>query len=1316
MTAVAGQNVEAVFRLTPTQEGILYHTLLSDEPGMYMQQFSCTLVGDVRLELFQEAWQAVVTRHSVLRSLVIWEGLEDPVQLVRREVDVPWHVADLSRFDEEEAIRQIELFSDEDILLDFELDQAPLMRFAFFRLSPERVRFIWTHHHVILDGWSINVVLGEVLEAYQQLAEGSPVSETEEVPYQVFATHLASREKAEALTFWEKYLGGVQDANHLNASGREPESAFTSTQLEKSVGISQSQSDAIRRFAGDNKLTLDTVFRTAWAILVSRYSGSDDVVFGTTVSGRPPELEGALEMVGLFINTLPVRVQLDNATTVRSLCEVVQADRLAASEYEWMPLPDIQSQAETRPGQPLFTSLFVMENQPGVLAGGRLAIDEISYRQPSNFSLAMFAFPDDEIHYVLLHDPELFDDEAANRLIRQFANVVDSIVSVPDQRVTDVALFPGEEIGEILDGLNRTEAEVSGAGVLGQILEQSANNPVAPALIGPDGMVTYRQLVDRARQLARALRASGVSTGDRVAIAMERSPAMFVAIVGVMMSGAAYVPLDPQAPAIRLRRLSEELSVRSFVQDFDSEEIWDGRPVHRLGTRGELVGGDAGPSVDIPLPEMGDPAYVIFTSGSQGAPKGVVVTHENLAASNNARRRVYDGPVGRFLLLSPFYFDSSVVGIFWTLTTGGALVLPAPGAEQDVPELLGTMEQHDVTHLLALPSVYDLLLTIGSSRAFDDLEVAIVAGEPCPPRLVERHDAVAGGAKLYNEYGPTEATVWATVQQLSPADSADSGRVPIGRPIPNVAVYLLDPHLRPVPRGVAGELYISGPTVAAGYWARPEETERSFVQADLPGVGKTLLYRTGDLARYDNQGRLDLLGRVDRQVKVSGRRIEPGEIEAAISGHDSIGDAAVVVAEQTGNLAAYYTTVQVNGGIEPAAVADYLSDQLPDHLVPVHIARVDQLPTTANGKVDYNGLAAKETSAQPGKSHGARTDGELLLIELTSDLLGHRDFAITDNFFDAGGHSLLSMHLISRVFKETGVHVSPNTVLHNSLRYVARDIDGDDAEPEAPDPEAVVTAAAEPLFIPGQRGDLFVMLHRPDEFTGVPVLVAAPYGWEYYKTHSALKNLARYLADAGHPVLRPDYSGTGDSGGEPGSSSFGTWVEDLRSAASFLASEFGTEELVVVGLRTGASVALTWAATDDTLSRLILWDPVVYGGAHLEDLDSVQTELFATKGRDNAQFNDDEEIRGSTYGKQLRSDLVGLDLTTLDLPSDLNATLVVSADRDDYRELVDAAKGRIRLEVIEDAGHWTDIRTFNSAVVPARIPRHIVQLMGGSDD
>ncbi|MEO0868305.1 MAG: condensation domain-containing protein, partial [Cyanobacteria bacterium J06642_11] len=786
------ENVADIYPLSSVQQGMLFHALSAPRSGVYVEQYACKLQGNLRVAEFQQAWQQVIDRQPVLRTAFLWEGLDEPLQVVRQQVDGQWDIEDWrEQPDGEQAIAE---FLAWDRTQDFDLLQAPISRFKLIRLQDNSHQFIWSFHHILADGWSIPIIWQEVLTCYaancrQQSPALSPVN-----PYRDYIAWLKQQDLAGAETFWQSHLQGFIQTTPLPAA--RSTARFTKQPYQQqSLTLSPDLYAQLQTFSRQHRLTLNTVIQGAWALLLHHYSQQSDITYGSVVSGRPAQIKGVETMVGLFINTLPVRVAVEAHHKLIPWLQALQQQLLTLRQYEATPLSDVQRWSDIPQGNPLFESIVIFENYPTTENPDLdLDIQDVRYLEQSNYPLALLVVPGNTLELLLLFDPARSESGAISHLHDHLQMVLTAFVEQSDSQLVDLPRLTSiEQTWKTID-------YPEGITINQLIAAQVEKTPDAPAVVFEKETLTYRELDQQAEALAARLRANGVGENDRVALCLHPSLARIISILAVLKAGGAYVPLDPSYPADRIVYCLEDTAPKILITQ--QSVLLPDVSVPRLyvedweQSNSVEVAQDPGQSQDLPLQE--DLAYIIYTSGSTGKPKGVMVSHGNLVHSTLARTHVYPEPVGRFLLLSSIAFDSSVAGIFWTLGQGGTLVLPPERIEQDLQQLATLIRHQNITHTLCVPTLYSLLLDSVKPQYLETLRTVIVAGEACSTNLVQHHYAQLPATTLYNEYGPTEATVWCTAYRVVPT-GADPGPVPIGQPIPNTPIYLLDQDLRPVP-------------------------------------------------------------------------------------------------------------------------------------------------------------------------------------------------------------------------------------------------------------------------------------------------------------------------------------------------------------------------------------------------------------------------------------------------------------------------------------------------------------------------------------
>ena len=901
--SVSKENIEAIYSLSPTQEGMLFHTLYSPELALYFNQYCCILHGELDPPKLREAWEKVVERHPVLRTLFTWERRKNPLQIVRQRVTVPWEVKDWRGIPPQEQAKKLELFLDADRQRGFELSKAPLIRLSLFQLTASSFQFIWSFHHLILDGWSMRLVLREMFSIYH--ADGRTKDQVGTAPpcYQRYIHWLQKQDREEAEKFWRKTLEGFTYPTQIRLNGAIHQGeAKPSLVRQRQIQLSESVSADLQSLARHNRLTTNTILQGAWALLLHHYSGDSDIVFGTTMSNRPASLDRVETMVGLFITTIPVRIKLKSDDSLMSWLKQIQDQQVESSQYAYSPLVKIQSWSGIPRGHTLFNSILVFENHPADVSlkdegNNRIEVKDIQYFERSNYPIALLAVPGARLQFIVVYDADQYHDSVISRLLTHLKTVLESIVSNPHRRLSDIQVLSEEEHERLMIEWNGNETNQS----IEQCWHREFELKVPEiadqvALVYKNQSLRYDELNKKANKIARHLVECGVTPDTLVGIYLERSMEMIIGLVAILKAGGAYVPLDPMYPQARLKWMLEDTQVaivitkKRFIQaipesairtvcldsNFDSENRF---PENNL-------------EIEVTPSNL---AYVIYTSGSSGVPKGVMVTHENLQHSTRARKNYYRQPVKGFLLFSTYSFDSSVAGIFWTLSEGGTLYIPEDDRFTETPYIAQLIERYQVTHMLCVPAFYEQLLAT-ESDSLKSLTTMIVAGEACPAVLAKSHNQRLENASLFNEYGPTEATVWSTVYKYD--GKINSATLPIGRPLSDTKIYVLNPDLKLTPIGVPGELFIGGRGLAKGYLNQPTLTEARFISNPFINNPEDRLYKTGDIVRFLEDGNLEFLGRNDDQVKVRGYRIELDEIMNTLKQHPGVAQAIVLAEDE----------------------------------------------------------------------------------------------------------------------------------------------------------------------------------------------------------------------------------------------------------------------------------------------------------------------------------------------------------------------------------------------------------------------------------
>ncbi|HEX8243298.1 MAG TPA: amino acid adenylation domain-containing protein, partial [Longimicrobium sp.] len=1112
------KNVEDLYPLSPLQQGMLFHTLYSPGTGAYLEQMSMTLRGTVHPDAFQRAWQAVVDRHPVLRTGFVWEGVPQPLQVVFRQVELPFTHADWRALSADEQERRLAAELDAERAQGLDLAKAPLIRVRLYRTGEHEHRWILTAHHMLLDGWSLPLILGEFGALYDGFVHGQTPKLPARRPFREYITWLKKQDAGAAEAFWRARLAGFESPTPLPLD-RAPHRAGTPAEAhaQEHATLSPELAAAIEGAARRLRVTPSGVMQCAWAAVLAAYAGERDVVFGATVSGRPPELPGVEEMVGMFINTVPVRIRIPRSGSIAEWIQAAHLEQAEARLYEHAPLAELRTWSQVPAESGLFETLLVYENYPvDALEQGT---DELNTSEDpdafqvtaahsperTNYPLSLVAAP---FHHAFritaTYDPGRLRAESVRALLDGLARVLEQVAADPSRPISTLTPLSPEEEHRVTVGFNDMAAEYPRSATVHALFEAAAaRTPDAIALVHEGERATYAQVNARANRLARRLRALGVGPETSVGVCLERTSELPVALLAVLKAGGAYVPLDPNYPTERLGWMLEDSAAPVVVAERRTAAALPATDARVLLLDGDQKEIDREASDDLDAVSTADNlAWTIYTSGSTGRPKGVQIEHRSAVAFLHWMRAwVPEEELAGVLFSTSISFDVSVAEVFFALCWGGTLVI--------VDNALSLAELGagaGVRRASMVPSAAAELARMG--RVPPTVRTFALAGEALPPATAQALHAIPTVQRVENDYGPTEDTTYSLAWLVPP----DAERVLIGRSIANSRAYVLDDLLRPVPVGARGELYLAGDGVARGYRSRPGQTAERFLP-DPYGPAGSRMYRTGDLARWrevrecesakvrklegetDASGgaestlapshsrtfALEFLGRADFQVKVRGYRIEPGEVEAALLSHPAVAEAVVVARpSEAGDsrLAAYVAGPDLPPVAELKA---HLRSSLPDYMVPAAFATLPALPRTPNGKVDRAALPDPEAPVDADAFVPPEGLAEEALAEIWKEVLKRERVGAGDNFFELGGHSLLATQVVSRVRAAFAVELPLRALFeHPTLRELASaiedlllaDIEGVGEMEEAAVDEAPAAAAPAGDVIPIARTGL----------------------------------------------------------------------------------------------------------------------------------------------------------------------------------------------------------------------------------------------------
>lgn len=1044
--AMAQKSIEDIYPLSPMQSGMLFHTLKEPGAGVYVEQLRFTLE-PLDATLFHLAWEEMFARFPALRTSIAGTGRKEPVQVVRSQVELPWRTYDCRTLSPAGQRQWLADYLEEDRIRGFKLDEPSLVRLMLIRLTEERYELVWTLHHIALDGWSGALIQRDLFTTYATLQRGERPILPPVPPFRNYISWLARQDVTAAESYWRGALQGFTVPTVIDSHRPEHNPSPPSDYAQASLQLTSAFCDTLRAYAGVNRITLNTLFQAAWGLLLAHYSNTDDILFGAVVSGRPELLDGIDQMVGMLVNTLPVRLRIPWGKSAQNWLAELQASQFEQRQYAYSPLWQIQKWSEMPGKTQLFETLFVFENIPVVAmhpdpANG-LAVEFTPPFDRTGYPLMLLIVPRQEIALRITYDPGRFGQAMIRRMLGHLECLLHSLVSATAQPLSAIQWIGDAERTHLLVGPNQTTRPYPSDICLHHLFEaQVDRQPDAQAVTFGSEHLTYRQLDDRANQLAHYLQILGVGPDVPVALCLRRSLDVIVAVLGVLKAGGAYLPIDPDHPVEWLSYILDNGAAPVIVTH--PQAVASLPPADTLPTPPAFIclEQDAQTIADMPVSRPSSPVephhllYILYTSGSTGRPKGVVMPHAPLV--NLVHWQLGESALGsgqRTLQFAPLGFDVSCQEIFATLGAGGTLCLIDEEQRRDPSALLRMIEEESMARLfLPFVALQQLADAARSYQRFPaSLRQIITAGEQLQitPALIEFFQHLGDQSVLVNQYGPTECHVVSSFSLNGPPGQWPQ-LPPIGRPIANTQIYLLDSTRQPVPVGVPGELYIGGVAVGRGYWKDKVKTEDRFVDDPFSVLPAARLYRTGDLGRYTENGDIEFLGRIDRQVKIRGFRIEPGEIEGALREHPAVRDGVVDVLDTDvfGKRIVAWWIGQAEYEVDSASLRDFLRQRLPEYMLPAAFVPVAAFPLTPNGKIDLRQLPRPEMETQLVPPSSPRTALERQLLTIWQQVLGRKNLGVEDDFFDAGGHSLLAVRLMFQVSQAIGQEMPVSSIFY----------------------------------------------------------------------------------------------------------------------------------------------------------------------------------------------------------------------------------------------------------------------------------------------
>ncbi|MDO8991575.1 MAG: amino acid adenylation domain-containing protein [Daejeonella sp.] len=1159
-----------IYPLAPMHSGMLFHSVYhGKQSNAYFVQMSLLLEGSLNATALLNSWNATLNNHDALKTSFIWQNIANPLQVVFNDVVIPWQYSDISHLTDEELVSESILkLQQEHEDEGFAFGQAPLMRLHLVKKSDRVHELIWSYHHLVMDGWSMPIVLKEVFSRYRNAVRGSNETFIKPAPFFNYIKWLNQQDTNTAVEFWRSELGDIDEPTFFKADMHVTDDQSFIYGEEK-VLIKEQSHSAINKLLKKNKVTLNAFFQALWSIIICSYTDKDEAIFGATVSGRPPAIAGIEGMVGVFINTIPIRIRVQEDADFFNWVHEVQLKQSAREEYSYLPLAEIQKLSGLTGNTALFDTILIIENYPGLTSdedsdtGLQVSINR-GYER-IEIPLCVIVTSNENLSIKISYDAGRYSPGFINGLLSHFESSIEAILKIETPLINEISLLPASAIDQLLYGLNNIPWQLPEDTVIDLFEAQAFNNPQRVAV--SDELcttLTYVELNASIRQVAAYI-VKNVANNRPIAVLMERSVAMMVTLLAVMKAGHAYIPLDPSFPAERIRVMLADGQPGMVITNIESSGdslIAD----IQLVFYDDIFKLPCEDQVRFLRVKPTDSAYIIYTSGSTGRPKGVEISHSSLTNFLLSFKQSLNFTAEhRLLALTTISFDIAALELYLPLICGAQVLLASSETAREPYRLVDTINSFQPDFIQATPATWSMLTEAGwYGASFLSL---IIGGEALPVKIAAA--LVNNCREIINVYGPTETTIWSSYHTMQRDVLYAGSFITIGKPIANTTFYILNKKRRLVPFGQTGELYIGGKGLAKGYYNNPIETGKRFVNHTFENGTAERLYQTGDMVRYLPSGDLEYISRTDNQIKIRGFRIELGDIEAAIMQYPGVHQAVCIAQKDESNgfsSIAGFVVKHQEVALKIDALKVYLQQALPYYMIPAALHIVDKFPHTPNNKIDRNELLKLDmgfkTGAEANAKITSRTLTEMEVLNIWEEVFKSSNISVKDNFFDIGGHSILAVKLMSRVQSQFGRDCSIAMLMQNpTIEELASAIElnnGNDCGLLIPLKKGGDKAPI--LLIPGEGGSI-VYFNR----------------------------LAKYLA-TGHPVYGLQFPGL------DGVSEVATSIEELANLfTDIISRNFGNKPIILAGHSLGGKVAFELACAlslEKTLSKLIILDTI----------------------------------------------------------------------------------------------------------------------------
>ena len=1023
--------IEDIYGLSPLQQGMLFHSQYEPQSRLYFEQVAVAFEAHVDMNAFTTSWTRVGEANTALRTSFHWEESDKPVQVVHRRASIPVERLDLSAVAAPDRDQAVQSVVDADRARGFDLQRAPLLRVTLIRIAPNSYRMLLSFHHIILDGWSLQTVTAQFSECYLAACLGKPPAVPRTPPFGQHIRWLQKQDLGAAQNYWRRVFSGLQAGTCLT-SGKMTVTAAQSA-AEYATELSAGHTARLRELTSSRRLTLNTLIQGAWALVLHRFTGSGDVVFGVTVSGRPAELPEVEKMVGLFINTVPVRVRLPENQAAAGWLAELQRSQFEARQYDYSPLVMIREWSGLPGSAPLFDTLLAFENYP--VSAGAHQNATATFFERTNYPLSVAVVPGTRLHVRFLYYRELIPEEGVRSIAAQFQLALTGLADAGDRVLHELdRLTPADQA--LLAALNQTDTPYPALDTLASLwARQVASCAEAPAVESDSERLTYEELDQVSQRVALRLHAAGVGTESPVAILLERSVDFIVAMLAIVRAGGTYVPLDPTSPPARITTIVNAVHARLVVSRGElgsrcqgcAAEVVD---INTLRSADDisLANGWSGENVN---PK--NAAYIMHTSGSTGTPKGIVIPHRAVVRLVRDTNYIEVLRTDRLAHVSNCAFDASTFEIWGALLNGACVVILRHELILSTESFAAELRDRHISVLFVTTALFNRLAA-DASDAFSHLRVLLFGGEAVSSNAVRAVLQAGPPSSFCHVYGPTESATFATWHPIAAVGT--TGSVPIGKPISNTKAYVLDAELRSVPAGAVGELYLGGEGLARAYHNLPAATAEHFIPDPYSSHPGARMYKTGDQVRWCTDGAFEFVGRLDQQVKIRGHRVELAELERCLTSSPHVRQAvATLRVDSTGerSIVAYFVPIEPATADLEQLLRARIRESLPEYMYPADLVRLASLPLNGNGKIDHPALPdPRELQSKQAISFvEPRDELERKVSYLWTHVLGRERIGVHESFFEIGGHSLRATQLVSRIRRELGVELPLRSIFEH---------------------------------------------------------------------------------------------------------------------------------------------------------------------------------------------------------------------------------------------------------------------------------------------